>query len=435
MRDMEEIMKAIIRATLIFTAMAAASGWAQTTQEGGTEAFRPPRPRPSLRISEDPSQDSRNLYGFSLGVLGFYDSNLFGAVSSKEGGSAVEFLPGGFANFRGGKSILHVDYQFGYRMYAGQPEQNMSNQNGTFEYLYRASRRTTFTLWDHAHSGPNDILSFTSGGFVKKTAEEPILSQQILFDNQRMWFNSASGRMSYQSSRRNRFQVSGQSQIYRYRSQRGEDTNFVSAGVLDEYQFTRNWSCSIEASNGWVNSARDLRNGSVLLALAGLKYQFGKHWVFGAKIGGGRTDYGESHNLQGSYEASLARTSPSHRIEFRYARRPGYQLGLLGGFNQYDTATLAFDQRLSSRTSFHFLTRYYRPLIQSVSGNVVTVGGNAGVEFAVSPTVVATMFGNYLYQRQRASAVIGQDLFADRYIIVVGAHYVFSPVRRHPAGR
>jgi len=428
-------MKVIIRATLIWTVMAAASGLAQTTQEGGSEAFRPPRPKPSLRISEDTSRDSRDWYGFSLGALGLYDSNIFGRVSSKEGGSAVELLPGGFANVRGRKSILHVDYQFGYRMYPGRTDLNMSNQNGTLEYLYRASRRTTFTLWDQGHSGPNDILSFNSGGFVMKSPQDPILSQQILFDNQRMWFNSASARMSYQSSRRNRFEVSGQSSIYRYQSQRGEDTDFVGATVLDEYQFTRNWSASIEASNGWVNSARDHRNGSVLLALGGLKYRFGKHWVFGGKIGADRTDFGQSQNLRGSYEAWLARTSSSHQMEFRYARRPGYQLGLLGGFNQYDTATLAFDQRLSSRTSLHFLTRYYRPLLQSVSGNVVTVGGSAGVEIAVSPSVVATMFGNYLYQQQRASAVIGQELFGDRYIIVVGAHYVFSPVKRHPAGR
>ena len=183
-----------------------------------------------------------------------------------------------------------------------------------------------------------------------------------------------------------------------------------------------------------MNSARGLRNGSVLLPWEDWKYRF-KHWALGGKIGVGGTDYWGSHNQEGSYEASLARTSPSNRIEFRYARRPGYQLGLLGGFNQYNTAAMVFDQRLSSRASIHFLTRYYRPLIQSFSGNVASVGGNAGVEFAVSPSVVATMFGNYLYERQRASAVIGQDLSADRYIIGVGVCYRFTPVRRGAAVR
>jgi hypothetical protein len=45
------------------------------------------------------------------------------------------------------------------------------------------------------------------------------------------------------------------------------------------------------------------------------------------------------------------------------------------------------------------------------------------------------MFGNYLYERQRASAVIGQDLSADRYIIGVGVCYRFTPVRRGAAVR
>src|SRR5262245_66021456 len=113
-------MRRIPGAVLIWTALAVLPGRGQTDQQAGTGDSRRPKLTPSSRISESPSREGRNTYGFSLGVFGLYDSNVFSSSDFKEGESGLMLVPRMYANFGQRKSFLHLDYQFAERLYPGQ---------------------------------------------------------------------------------------------------------------------------------------------------------------------------------------------------------------------------------------------------------------------------------------------------------------------------
>jgi hypothetical protein len=414
---------------LIWTALAVVPGLGQTNQQAGTEDSRRPKLTASRRISESPSRESRNTYGFSLGVFGLYDSNIFSSYDSKEGESAVMLMGRVYTNFGRGKSLLHFDYQFAERLYPGRRDLDTQNHDGRFEYTYKASRRTTFSMSDRGRYGPNDILAFTSGSFIQIPIGDQGPNQQIFFDRQRMWSNFLEARVSYQPSHRNRFDAAVEYRVYRYRSTSRQDTDSVRAFATDEYQFSRRWSIILDASNEWVASSSGGRDGTILRGRGGLTYRFSKQWNVAGKAGVERAHYGGNTNTRGTYEASVSRTSSSNRLEIRYALLSGYQLGL-SGLNRTDRADAVFDQQMWSRVSVHLLSRYYRTSGLADFDNVQTTGGSVGFDYAMQPNIVASVFAHYLYQREGVSPAMGMSLDLDRYLVYGGVYFLFPPVRR-----
>jgi hypothetical protein len=422
-------MRRIPSAILIWTAVVVVPGLGQTDQQAGTESSRRPKLTSSRRISESPSREGRNTYGFSLGVFGLYDGNVFSSSVSKEGESALMLMPRVYTNFGQGKSFLHLDYQFAERLYPGRRDLDTQNHDGWLEYLYRASRRTTFSLSDRGRYGPNDILAFTSGSFVEIPIGDQGPNQQVFFDRQRMWSNWLDGRLSYKSSRRNQFDAAVAYRVYRYRSTSGEDTDSVRAFATDEYQFSRRWSLTLDASNEWVTSSSGVRDGTILRGLVGLRYRFSKRWDVAGKAGAERVHNGGITNTGGTYEASVSRTSLSNRLEIHCARLSGYQLGL-SGLNRTDRADVIFDQRVGRRVSLHLLSRYYRTSGLEDLGKVQTMGGSVGLDYAIKPNIVASVLAHSLYQREGISPTMGMSLNLDRYLVYGGLYFLFPPVRQ-----
>ena len=116
-----------------------------------------------------------------------------------------------------------------------------------------------------------------------------------------------------------------------------------------------------------------------------------------------------------------------NRLDIRYGRESRFQIGL-PDLNRYHSLTGYFDQRLSSQISLHLLSRYYRTET-STYGDVETLGGGAGFDFALHQSLVASVFGHYVYQRS-GSSISSQYLNSDRYMLIGGLTYIFPSARR-----
>ena len=373
-------------------------------------------------ISDAISRDKRNWFGFVLGAFGYYDNNLLGTIDERRGDSAAAISPGIFFNFAGQRTALHTDYRFTYRRYVHNRDLDARNHEGGFELTRRLSRRTSLSLADHARSGPNDILGITGAGSARMVADAEI-GRQFFFDQQRLLTNYLSARFTAETGRRNRFNITAGYNTYRYRTTRREDTDTIQAGLSDEYRLTRKLSLSGEVTNDWVDSSSDIRDGRILRALGGPRWQITRYWEAFGRAGMERVSQGGAARIGETYEASLSRTTDSSRIELRYQRRAGVQLGLRG-VNRYETARAGYDRRLTSWMSGHLYSTYYRTDRLDRYGRLESVGGSAGFEFLLRHDLVATAFGHYLYQTQK-QAVLGR-FDVDRYIVFAGLQYYFA---------
>ena len=139
-----------------------------------------PEPTVSRRISSSSARDRKNKYGFSLGLLGLYDSNMFGS-DPKEGLWAVAPSPRGL--YKSGVAQISTASRLPATLSPlslHDRDLDGASHEGSFEYAYKISRRTSFSLTDYVRSGPNDILSFTGEGLIPGNPDY----QQVFFDSQ-----------------------------------------------------------------------------------------------------------------------------------------------------------------------------------------------------------------------------------------------------------
>jgi hypothetical protein len=399
---------------------------AQTEQEtrksSAISTAQEREPTVSRRISSSSARDRRNKYGFNIGILGFYDSNMFGSTP-KEGQWAVAPSPRAFLNFGSRKSLLHLDYRLFYRFYPSRRDLDSANHEGSVEYVHNISRRTTFSITDYVRSGPNDILSFTGEGLIPGTPDY----QQVFFDTQHMFYNNLTSHLTFHPTRKHRLQVSGNYQTYRYRDDSQEDTDSIQARITDDYQFSKHWSLLGEAANEWIDSSENTRDGTIQRLKGGLAYQSGPNWRLEAKAGVERVDKEAEEKYEPSYEFGLTRETRLNRFDIRYNRESRFQIGL-PDLNRYHRLSGYFDQRLNSWLSLHLLSRYYRTKTATY-GNVDTLGGGAGFDFALHKSLVASIFGHYVYQHSNSPISI-QDPNSDRYMVIAGLTYLFPSARR-----
>ncbi len=399
---------------------------AQTEQQTRepSKGFSQQEPEPSIsrRLSSSAARDRRNKYGFSLGILGIYDSNLFGS-SPKEGLWAVAPSPRAYINLGSRKSLLHLDYRLLYRLYPSRRDLDGANHEGSFEYAYKISRRTSFSLTDYVRSGPNDILSFTGEGLIPGNPDY----QQVFFDSQHTLNNTLASRLTYRPTPKHNLQISGYYQAYRYRDDPTQDTDSVQASFTEEYRFSKRWSLVGEIANEWIESAEESRDGTIQRFRGGLAFRPGQNWKLEARAGAERVDRDFANGYEPSYEVGLTRETKLNRLDIRYSRESRFQIGL-PDLNRYHRFTGYFDQRLSSQISLHLLSRYYRTET-STYGDVETLGGGAGFDFALHRSLVASVFGHYVYQRS-GSPISSQYLNSDRYMFIGGLTYIFPSARR-----
>jgi len=403
--------------------MPAAAGIGQTEKpavQAGSQVSA--TEEPSYQISERTVRQNQSSVGLSLGILGLYDSNYLGTASLQQGQAIISFAPRLFANVRRRNSLLNLNYQVMYRRYPGGGTADATDHSASLGYEVRPWRGTNIRLMDNVRYGPNDIRSSANAASADS-------SQQVFSDSQNMLSNSLSGGVSITSGRRNRLDISGSHSLIRFNSRPDENTTSARVRAIDEYQWTRRWYLDVEASNDWVRSANSARNASILRFLGGPALKTAGGWTLGIQVGGDRTQLVSEASMQPSYGASVTKVSATTRAAFQYWRRSSYQIGL-SGIHRADSIVARLEHRFGTRLTVNLQTQYYRTFgIESID-QLKTISGGAGFEYAIIPSVLASMSVNYMYQRQRFPSATMEDLNVNRYMASIGLYYFYPATKR-----
>jgi hypothetical protein len=403
--------------------MPVAAGFGQTEKPAGQAGSQASDTgEPTYQISERTVRQNQSSAGVSLGILGLYDSNYLGTASLQQGQEIIAIAPRLFANLRQRNSLLYLNYQIMYRRYPGGRTADAIDHTAGLGYEFRPWRRIGVRLSESARYGPNDIRASTTAAVTNS-------SQQVFYDSQNLFSNSLSGAVSITSGRKHRLDLAGSHSLMRFASTPEENTSNATVHAIHEYQWSRRWFLDSEVSSDWVRSANSTRSGEIVRFLSGPALKLGAGWTVGGQIGADRTREASGNNVQPSYGASVTKVSTDTRVGLEYWRRASYQIGL-PGLNRADSIIARWEQRFRSRLSISMQTQYYRTSGVESVGNLKTISGSAGIEYAVIPSILASMSVNYLYQRQQSTAVPRDNLNVDRYMISIGLYYFYPATKR-----
>jgi hypothetical protein len=377
---------------------------------------------PRRRLSQRPAGDIFNHFGFSLGVLGWYDSNISG-TTPKEGLAGINPNPRVFFNFNTRKSVLHLDYGYLYRHYPSKSSDDSQRHDGSVEFIYQLSRYGIISFQDAITSSPNDILSRTNPGMTYPSSG----NQQIFYDQKTMFQNNLSGQFTYQPPRsRNNFMIGTSYFLYRFESQPDQNRDSFNLQLTDNFKITKQWFVVGNLSQEWINSANSSRDGTIMRFTGGLAYRPNKNWNFSFSAGGERVGSGSNN---ATYNTNASYTTKLNQFSIQYSRQTGYQIGLVD-LNRSHSLTGSFDRQLNSRTSVNMEVEFYRTNTPNY-GNINSVGGGVGLDYAFRSNLTATVSGHYVYLRS-SFPQFNATLHTDRYILYAGLQYHFPSLRRQP---
>ena len=420
---------ALICAIAVPTASALAQSSDTTPPpQTGTTTWQKPQPSETQRVTQNPSRDSRNSFGFSVEAMGMYDNNPYGSGSLNQQDMAEVFAPSIFATLSHRKLMMHVEYQLAYRRYPDDHTLTSTTNDGGFELAYEKSKRLSFSVQDHARSGPNDFLSLSGGGTGLYSISGLMPTQQVFFDRQRIVSNSALASMSFKATRNNTFAFTTDHEQSQFSVNTVENTTTARAMASENYQVSKSWGISGEVSNQWVTSVSGIRSGRILEFLGGLNIRVSKGFSIQGRAGVEEVHSGLGPKYSSTGEASFSHTSRTNNISVSYSLRSGYQLGL-AGLNRNDSVTGSFDQKLGRYVTFHLQSTYFRTIGLAYYGHLSTMASSGGFEFSVHPSVVLTLSGNYMDQRQGTTTNNAATLNASRTMLMAGVSYLFPPVK------
>ncbi len=376
-------------------------------------------------FSERATSSSRTNAGFILGIRGIYGDNLFEESGSIQTLWSVLGMSRFYLNVGRRKSLFHLDYGIGYRYYNRSEGYNTFQQDASLTYNRRLSRHVNFEVEDHLRFAPNDILSMTD-----RIPIEPFVStatsQQLFFDNEKATINHLNSSLTADLTRNQHLMVSVYSDLYRYHSRPDQNTSTVGVNVSDDYHFSRRFFVNGTASNYWIYSVGDLRDGRVLRITGGPGFKPTPVWELRASYGIEESYENAGNRRNQVYDASISRDTSASKIVLRYTRRSTYQLGL-PGINQSDIASAAFGVRLARRVSSYLRGAYYRTKSPEYS-IVETTSGSAGLEYLLRRNLLASLAGQYLYQRVHGVPTPPPNV--DRFLVFVAIQYMFPGVPR-----
>ena len=393
-----------------------------------TSGSQPPPLEPgqsgAVSLVEGILDNTANRLGFSFSTYEMYTTSRFK-------GSQGNDLPVGmlypqiFINRRGRRSNLHLDYGLGYRAYHGKSELNTFFQSGSASWEVKLARYTTFELADAFSSSPNDY-GF-SPGRVSQVQLQPIYSQEILVDRQRIITNTLTANLGQRITKRIKAGMFVGYDYLRYSRDSFLDAQGYRVGVRADYQIT-NWLYLDSSYSTYLNTRDDkLRSGNIhRLQVGGVRFQLSKSTQF---FTSGSLEYspyqGEAHTVAG-IEGGISRTSKSNSILISYHRGLSNTLGP-GTILQGHSATLSFSQRFSSRFTFQTDGSYLRGGGFAPDSSMESIAGYGGLEIGLRTHLIASTNVGFVSQHISNLPFGAPDLRS--YTAYVGLRYFLPTLR------
>ena len=301
-------------------------------------------------LQDSVTQNPRNTVGFSLGLFGLYDSAA-AAENQKPTKRSVEGMiqPMVFANFGRRKAILHLDYSMERRIFTAS-DFDSTFHTGNIGFSYTPNRSLIIELTDEIRSAPSNLLSLSGGFRPGLPGGTPLGPGISAYSFERLLMNNATGRLAYRFTRNNTISFYGNSQIFRYKTDKTQDMNPYNLGASLARALTRDVDASVEFLACNYDTISGSRRVRVKRLSGGLNYRFTRHWSI---RGSGGVEWVEIQNSRFRpyyLEAGLGRVSRKSIFALSYRRGAQYQLGtpLLTANH---TAAASLDQRISKKSS------------------------------------------------------------------------------------
>jgi hypothetical protein len=371
-------------------------------------------------LIDDVFRNSMNPWGFSLSVYGAYTSETSSDNEQDIASGIAAFRFRVFSNFGKRKSKLHLDAGTGYRRYFQYQDLDSWDYNGNAHYSYEFSRKTRFSLSDQFNSSYNDAWSFLSMG--SSIPYSPNLSNEVLFNLQRINRNSLHGEISHQLSRKAQLGIFGQHSWYDYSEDTLANANTIEVGGRFGYRFTDWLSLSSHYSIYFYLSETDNTDVQVHRLQVG-QFDFGLTKSWRIWFGGG-LDYSYSNGQNRFHEninAGIDYTSQRALFTVTYQRGFSSAIGI-GELLSSDVVAANYGYRMTSWMRSNIEAYYYRNLGQG-GGILKTFSGGGGLEFALMKNISLTM--NAFYQNQQPQDFSVEGLELNRFSGYVGIQYVW----------
>jgi hypothetical protein len=412
--------------------------WAQSPPAGQQQQTPPPGQETSSGQAEPPPPESGgsslvedildstgNRLGFSFSSFEMYTTNGLKGPQGSDLAMGVVY-PQIFTNRRGKRSTLHLDYGIGYRVYHGKKELNTFSQTGYASWEARLARYTNFQLSDTFSSSPNDY-GFSLGGRVPQTEFQPIYSQEILVDRQRMLTNSVAISLSQRITKRIKAAVFGSYDYLRYSRDSFRDVQGYQVGVRGDIQINK-WLYLDNSYSTYLNTIDGKLRASNIhrLQVGGLRFQLSRRTQFFTTGALEYTGYqGEGHTTAG-IESGISRTTKSNSLQISYHRGLSTTLGP-GAILQGHNATLSFSQRFGSRFTFQMDGSYLRGKGFTADSMMESISGYGGLQIGLQRNLVATTNIGFVSQRISNLPIVAPDL--RRYTAYAGLQYFLPTLR------
>jgi hypothetical protein len=403
-------------------------------QESGTGTATGAEPRESARLSliEGITDNTATHLGFAFSSYEMYTTDAFQGTTS-EGVTSTMLYPQIFTNVHGRRSQLHLDYSLGYRMYQHQRGINTSAHTALMSWNMRLARSTFFQFSDSFSSSPNDYgfslgqpVQFSQFSQLSEIQIQPIYSQEILVNHQRLVRNSAAAGVSHDVSRKMTVSLLGSYDYLKYRQAGFANTHGFQVGLRLAYQFTK-WLFLDSSYSTYLNSVNSALGSSSIqrLQVGGFRFRISPTTQLFTT---GTVEY--THDLGGrtvaGFEGGLSRSSKSNSIRINYHRGLSTTSGP-GTILQGNDVTLAFVHRLSARMSFQMDGTYMNGLGFLRGASLQSFYGNGGIQIRLQRNLVASTNVGYISQQQRKLPFSAPNLKG--YTAFVGLQY-FMPALR-----
>jgi hypothetical protein len=361
----------------------------------------------------------RNHLGFSLSAYQTYASALYEDDQHGDSAGITAFAVRTFLNIGRRKSQFHIDLSAGYRHYNSVGNLDTWDYNGNVSYSLQCSKRASFHLKEQFTSSYNDSWSFLS--LYSPISHYPNSSNEVIFNRQRINRNALTAEFDFRLNRKVQFGFFGADHYYDFSRNTLGAANAYEAGTSINFQITK-WLQLTSKYSAYLNRVDDHLSDARIhrLQLGGLDYRLTHSWRIWAGSGVEISSHLGENRASESIDAGIG--YDSHNTSFSVTYQRGFTSAIgLSKLLKSDVVSALLGCRIASWMRASLQSYYYRSSELGARGLLRTFSSEAGLEFAISRNIIASMNG--FYQNQNTRNFSTQGLGINRITGYIGLQY------------
>lgn len=372
----------------------------------------------------------QNDITFSFGLSENYSSNVFDSNVVKRGDTYTLFYPRVFANVQKKDLLFTVDYAFGYSLYNRFSELNRSDQQGTLQLRYQATRRLIYRLEDQLSYLPQ----YNFGAFRQPTisGNGPLPNQfGIVFDRQNVFRNVVLGEITYLASEPTSIRLYASYGISNYRKASFNNFFGYTAGFELANRISQRFSINADYEFLYYQFKNQFNISRIHRMGAGFKYEWRPTVTIYGEAGPELVNIQRVSRVEGFFRFGISRRTLTNSITLEGQRSVANDLGVSTAQPYYSVKVDA-SHLFTPKLNFGLTAGYYRgSILSSGTANLYGFQGGPRIEYAMRPNLTFIINYYYLTQRRADNVSFGAPPIISRHYVSVGFEYRLPQLLHH----